>query len=51
MGNCLTCFQATTNNNDNKPNVEPTVEPRTTNNTVDRGGKMRVLFCKKQPSY
>lgn len=43
MGNCLTCFQTTTNNNDNKPTVEPTVEQRTTNNTVDRGETDELL--------
>ncbi|KAG4078703.1 hypothetical protein HA402_015293 [Bradysia odoriphaga] len=43
MGNCLTCFQTTTNNNDNKPTVEPTVEPRTTNHTVDRGETDELL--------
>lgn len=38
MGNCLTCFQTNTNNNEGKTTVEPTVEPRITSNIVDRGG-------------
>ena len=40
MGNCLTCFQTKTNNNDGKASIEPSInDPRITNNTVDRGGK------------
>lgn len=44
MGNCLTCFQTTTNNNDGKTTAEPTVEPRTTSNIIDRGGKIHCIF-------
>lgn len=45
MGNCLTCFQTTTNNNEGKAPVEPTVEPRIASNIVDRGvGGGKILF-------
>ncbi|KAJ6643775.1 DCN1-like protein 3 [Pseudolycoriella hygida] len=35
MGNCLTCFKTTTNNNEGKISVEPTVEPRITSGKVE----------------